>query len=209
MTKELQELKLKLLLIGDTAVGKTCMILKYTDDKFPEAHISTIGVEYKSHILKTDKYKITLNIWDTSGQERFRSITKSFFTNTNGVLFVYDITNLKSFENVKNWIKDSEMFGKYDSILCGNKLDLNNKREVQFDTLKEYGIKQKMPVIETSAKEGTNIKEAFKMMVDQILKERSDEEIIHEFGVSQTENFTLQRNPKKQKEGNNGCKCKK
>ena len=206
MTKELPELKLKLLLIGDTAVGKTSMILKYTDNKFPEAHIATIGVEYKTKSIYTDKYKITLNIWDTSGQERFKSITKSFFRNTNGVLFVYDIANYKSFSNVKNWMKDSEMSGKFESILCGNKVDLENNREVEFDTLKEYGLKQKIPVIETSAKTGVGINEAFKLIAEQIIKGRSDEELKNEFGAPQSEGFNLQKCQKKQKEGKKCCK---
>jgi len=208
MTKELPELKLKILLIGDTAVGKTCMILKYIDNNFPETHIATIGVEYKSKVIYTDKYKITLNIWDTSGQERFKSITKSFFINANGALFVYDITNIKTYENVKNWIKDSEMYGKFDSIICGNKIDLDSQRAIKFDTLKEFGLKQTIPVIETSAKTGVNIEEAFKMIVDQILKGRNDEEIRKEFGVEKPENFNLQKCQKKTKESN-GCVCKK
>ena len=181
---------------------------KYIDNNFPETHIATIGVEYKSKTIYTDKYKIILNIWDTSGQERFKSITKSFFINANGALFVYDITNFKSFENVKNWIKDSEMYGKFDSILCGNKVDLDSQRAIKFDTLKEFGIKQKIPVIETSAKTGDNIDKAFKMIVDQILKGRSDEEIRKEFEVNQSENFNLQKCQKKTKEGK-GCICKK
>jgi len=206
MAKELPELKLKVLLIGDTAVGKTSMILKYCEDKFLDTHLATIGVEFKSKTILTDKYKVTLNVWDTAGQERFKSITKTFFQNTNGVLFVYDITSSASFDGVKNWIKDSEMFGKFESILCGNKVDLESERQIKFDTLKEYGIKQKMQVIETSAKSGVNIDKAFRMLVDLILKGRSDEELINEFGAKQSGNFNLQKSQKKKKEG--GC-CKK
>ena len=202
MAKELPELKLKILLIGDTAVGKTSMILKYCEDKFLDTHLATIGVEFKSKTIYTDKYKVTLNVWDTAGQERFKSITKTFFNNTNGVIFVYDITSNDSFSGVKNWIKDSVMFGKFESILCGNKVDLDSQRQVKFDTLKEYGIKEKMQVIETSAKTGVNIDKAFRMLVDLILSGRSDEELLSEFGAAQSGNLNLQKKPKgKEKKG--------
>ena len=138
-----QELKLKLLIIGDSGVGKTSILLKYVDNFFTDQHIATIGVEYKTKVITKGKYKITLNIWDTAGQERFKSITKSFFSNANAIIFVYDITKRESFSGtsgVKNWIKDSEEYGKFDRILCGNKLDLEAKRKVTTDELKEYGI---------------------------------------------------------------------
>ena len=198
MAKELPELKLKILLIGDTAVGKTSMILKYCEDKFLDTHLATIGVEFKSKTILTDKYKVTLNVWDTAGQERFKSITKTFFQNANGVIFVYDITSNTSFSGVKNWIKDSEIFGKFESILCGNKLALESKREVKYDTLKEYGIKEKKQIIETSAKTGVNIDKAFRMLVDLILKGRTDEELINEFGVK-SGGLNLQKKQKEKK----------
>ena len=140
----LKDIKLKLLIIGDSNVGKTSMLLNYTDNYFPESHLATIGVEYKVKELKTNKFNIALQIWDTAGQERFRSITKSFFRNTNGILFVYDITSRRSFQSVKDWIKDSEMHDSgFEKILVGNKIDLEEKREVQTDELKEYGTKKK------------------------------------------------------------------
>mgnify|MGYP002523818221 CR=1 FL=1 len=106
--------------------------------------MATIGVEYKTKVIQTDKYKVNLNIWDTAGQERFKSITRSFFNNTNGIVFVYDITDKNSFDGVKNWIKDSEPYGKFKSVLCGNKVDLEGKRKIKFDQLKIYGFKKKM-----------------------------------------------------------------
>ena len=138
-TKILPEIKLKILIIGDTNVGKTSMLLNYTDNYFPETHLATIGVEYKVKELITDKYKINLQIWDTAGQERFRSITKSFFQNSNGILFVYDITNINTFHNVKDWIRDSEMNtnNRFEKLLIGNKIDLKDKRKVSFEDLKE------------------------------------------------------------------------
>ena len=202
--KALPELKLKILIIGDSAVGKTSMLLKYVDNFFPETHMATIGVEYKTKTLTTDKYNINLHIWDTAGQERFKSITRTFFNNTNGIIFVYDITKKESFDGVKNWIKDSDLYGKFESVLCGNKLDLEAKRVVKFDSLKEYGLKKKMEIFETSAKNGTNLDTVFKKLVDLILKSRSEEELIRDFGVKSS-----QKNVNLGKKTNNNQKDKK
>ena len=164
------ELKFKILIIGDSAVGKTSLLLKYVDNFFPETHMATIGVEYKTKNIETSKYKVILHLWDTAGQERFKSITKSFFNNANGIVFVYDITSKESFDGVKNWIKDAEPYGKFESILCGNKIDLEKKREVKIDSLKEYSLKKKIDVFETSAKTGAKVNEAFQKLVDLIIK---------------------------------------
>ena len=202
------ELKLKILLIGDSAVGKTSMLLKYVDNYFPETHMATLGVEYKTKVISTDKFNINLNIWDTAGQERFKSITKTFFNNTNGIIFVYDITSKESFDGVKNWIKDSEVYGKFESLLCGNKCDLEKKRQVKYDNLKEFGLKKKMQVFETSAKFGTNLDEVFKKLVDLILNSRSEEDLISEFGMkSSHKNLNLgRRTNNNQKDGKTCCK---
>ena len=198
----LKDLKLKLLIIGDSNVGKTSMLLNYTDNYFPESHLATIGVEYKVKEIKTDKYNIALQIWDTAGQERFRSITKSFFRNTNGILFVYDITSRRSFQSVKDWIKDSEMHDSgFEKILVGNKIDLEPKREVQTDELKEYGLKKKIDIIETSAKERINIDEAFKKIVDLILGNKDEKKILEEFGVKTNNEINLDKNVTKK----DGC----
>ena len=191
----LQEIKLKILIIGDSNVGKTSMLLNYTDNYFPESHLATIGVEYKVKKITTNKYNITLQIWDTAGQERFRSITKSFFRNTNGILFVYDITSRKSFQSVKDWIKDSEMHDSgFEKVLCGNKVDLEQQRQVKFDELKEFGMKKKIDVIETSAKSNINIDESFKKLIDLILSNKSEEEIQKEFGIKNKNDINLTKN---------------
>ena len=179
------ELKFKILIIGDSAVGKTSLLLKYVDNFFPETHMATIGVEYKTKNIETSKYKVILHLWDTAGQERFKSITKSFFNNANGIVFVYDITSKESFDGVKNWIKDAEPYGKFESILCGNKIDLEKKREVKIDSLKEYGLKKKIDVFETSAKTGVKVNDAFEKLVDLIIKSKSHDELVRDFGVKQ------------------------
>jgi Ras-related protein Rab-1A len=199
------ELKFKILTIGDSAVGKTSLLLKYVDNFFPETHMATIGVEYKTKNIETSKYKVILHLWDTAGQERFKSITKSFFNNANGIVFVYDITNKDSFDGVKNWIKDAEPYGKFESILCGNKIDLEKNRQVKIDTLKEFGLKKKIDVFETSAKTGTKVNEAFEKLVDLIIKSKSHDELIREFGVKQGQNLNLTKSKKKTQNSGNCC----
>ena len=200
-----QELKLKILIIGDSAVGKTSLLLKYVENYFPETHMATIGVEYKTKVIETSKYKVNLNIWDTAGQERFKSITKSFFNGANGIVFVYDITESSTFSGVKNWIKDSDPYGKFESVLCGNKDDLKEKRQVKTDALKEYGLKKKIDVFETSAKTGHNVNEAFKQLVDLILNSRSDEELVRDFGVKGNQNLNLTKNKSKNNKSGGCC----
>ena len=183
------EIRIKLLIIGDSAVGKTSMLLKYTDNFFPESHLATIGVEFKTKEVEYNGYKIELQIWDTAGQERFKSITKSFFRNANGIIFVYDITQKNTFKNVKDWIKDSEVndFG-FQRILVGNKIDLQNKRQVSLEDAKEWADKKNMEVIETSAKTGANIDKAVLKLIELILQNKTNDEIMNKFGVTEKKN---------------------
>jgi small GTP-binding protein len=183
------QIRLKLLIIGDSAVGKTSMLLKYTDNFFPESHLATIGVEFKTKEVEYNGYKIELQVWDTAGQERFKSITKSFFRNANGIIFVYDITQKNTFKNVKDWIKDSEVndFG-FQRILVGNKIDLQNKRQVSLEDAKEWADKKNMEVIETSAKTGANIDKAVLKLIELILQNKTNDEIMNKFGVTEKKN---------------------
>ena len=176
------KLSLKILLIGDSQVGKTSLLLKYTEHIFPEEHITTIGVEYKDKFVIKDNYNIRLQIWDTAGQERFRSITKNIYRNAHGVLFVYDITNKESFLNIKNWIKDLQNVGNdIKGVILGNKIDLEQKREVQKELAEELANKNEMPFLETSAKQNIKVNEGFDLMINELLKDKSENEIIEMF----------------------------
>ena len=184
-------IRLKILIIGDSEVGKTSMLLKYTDNYFPESHLATIGVEFKTKELKLNNYVINLQIWDTAGQERFRSITKNFFRNTNGVIFMYDITNKKSFKSVKDWIRDSEINNlDFKRILVGNKVDLKNKREVDFNEVKEWSEKKEIESLEVSAKLGINVENTFKRLVELILGNKTKTEILEKFGMDEKKNIS-------------------
>ena len=195
--KSNDQIKLKLLIIGDSAVGKTSMLLKYTDNFFPESHLATIGVEFKTKDVQYNGYKINLQVWDTAGQERFKSITKSFFRNANGIIFVYDITQKNTFKNVKDWIKDSEANDTgFKRILVGNKIDLQNKRQVQLNEVKEWADKKNIEVIEASAKTGKNIENAVMKLIELILQNKSKDEILKQFGPEKKEGGQLNKDTK-------------
>ena len=171
-------LNIKILILGDSMVGKTSLLLNYVDKIFPEAHIATLGVEYKEKEIKKDNYNIRLQIWDTAGEERFRSITKNLYRNANGILFVYDITNKQSFINVKHWIKDTNNIDKeIKGIIIGNKCDLENERTITMEELEEIGKQFSLPVLETSAKTGNKVNECFELLIDELFKNKSVEEI--------------------------------
>jgi small GTP-binding protein len=162
----------KVLLLGDTSVGKTCFLLRYTEDTFTENHISTIGVDFKLKLLSTAPEKnIKLQIWDTAGQDRFRCITKSYFRGSHGILLIYDITSTSSFNNIKNWILQiRESLGEQPCItLVGNKVDLESNRRVSREDGIRLAKEYEMSFFETSAKDDTNISEAFNQLTKEMV----------------------------------------
>ena len=172
----------KLLLLGDSSVGKTSILLKYISNKFDESNISTMGVDYMEKIIDYNKFKIKLQIWDTSGEEKFRTITKNFYRNADGLLVVFDLTKKESFQNVGSWINEAEENNdKLKIILIGNKLDLKDGRIVTIDLAKKFAEKNNLKYIETSAKDGTNINESFQTIIDLLFDGKSSEEILNEF----------------------------
>ena len=178
----MDEISLKILLIGDSFVGKTSLLLKYCDGQFPEAHMATIGVEFKDKIINVGKWKVRLQIWDTSGQERFRSITQNFYRNADGILFVYDVTNRESFSHIKDWLMDSQVEDSdIKRILVGNKIDLEDKRAIDAEKMNSFAESKKMKCYETSAKSGENVENIFKEISLLILENKTDDEILDQF----------------------------
>jgi Ras-related protein Rab-1A len=172
------DIYLKILLIGDTSVGKTSILCKYIDDEFSDTYLSTIGIEFKIKSLIINGKKVLLRIWDTSGQERYRSITQNFYRNANGILFIFDITKKETFDNIKIWLTDSENCedNKVAKMLIGNKIDLENKRKIDNETIKKFAEKKEMKYFEASAKEGINIDNIFRELAELILFNKSKEE---------------------------------
>ena len=200
------KLSLKILLIGDSQVGKTSLLLKYTEHVFPEEHIATIGVEYKDKFIIKDNYNIRLQIWDTAGQERFHSITKNIYRNANGVAFIYDITNKESFNNIKNWIKDLQNVGNdIKGVILGNKIDLEKDRDVKKEEIEELSKKYEMPFLETSAKENINVNEGFDLMINELFKGKSENQIIEQFSRKTRSDLSISSKKGSQKNKKGGC----
>ena len=176
----MSEISLKILLIGDSSVGKTSLLLRYTDNNFTDSQISTIGVEYKNKEIKYKDMDIKLQIWDTSGQERFRSLTQNFYRNADGILFVFDLTKPATFEDIRIWLNESEGYAQnFKKLLVGNKNDL--APEVTQERIDKFREKKGIPYVDASAKEGNNVNKVFEDLVEQILGGKSIEEINKNF----------------------------
>lgn len=200
------EISLKILIVGDSNVGKTSLLLKYTDDYFSESHVATIGVEYKIKTLILRGMQIKLQIWDTSGQERFRSLTQNFFRNANGVLFVYDITEKKSFDNIKEWMNVSQNTeSDFKSLIVGNKCDLEDERKVSKEALQKFSDKKKIEAFETSAKENTNVSKIFETLAELILENKNEEEIKEEFGEKKEHSLSVSSKGGDEEQKKKGC----
>ncbi|XP_074330119.1 ras-related protein RABD2a-like [Apium graveolens] len=163
----------KLLLIGDSGVGKSCLLLRFADDTYLESYISTIGVDFKIRTVEQDGKTIKLQIWDTAGQERFRTITSSYYRGAHGIIVVYDVTDQESFNNVKQWLSEINRYASenVNKLLVGNKSDLTANKVVSYEGAKAFADETGIPFMEASAKDATNVEQAFMAMTSSI-KER-------------------------------------
>ena len=164
--------EIKLIVLGNTSVGKSSFILKYIEDKFVLNYIATLGIDFKQKKLKLKNgQEVRLRIYDTAGQERFKSVAVSFIKKAEGVILIYDIGNKATFESLEEWIKNIKESGKENLpiILVGNKCDLPpEKRKVELIEGKDKAEEFNLPFFETSCKEGINIKEVFEKIVEDI-----------------------------------------
>nr|VWO98796.1 Zinc-finger transcription factor [Ganoderma boninense] len=174
----------KLLLIGDSGVGKggvltlfchrscpkSCLLLRFADDTYTESYISTIGVDFKIRTIELEGKTVKLQIWDTAGQERFRTITSSYYRGAHGIIVVYDVTDNDTFTNVKQWLQEIDRYASegVNKLLVGNKSDLTSKKVVEYSAAKEFADQLGIPFLETSAKNATNVEQAFLTMAKQI-----------------------------------------
>ncbi|TFK62183.1 GTP-binding protein ypt1 [Pluteus cervinus] len=157
----------KLLLIGDSGVGKSCLLLRFADDTYTESYISTIGVDFKIRTIELEGKTVKLQI---VRQERFRTITSSYYRGAHGIIVVYDVTDNDTFTNVKQWLQEIDRYASegVNKLLVGNKSDLTSKKVVEYSVAKEFADQLSIPFLETSAKNATNVEQAFLTMAKQI-----------------------------------------
>ena len=167
-----KEFMYKILLLGDSSVGKTCILTRYSDNTFQEDHMATIGLDFKVKNVNLDGKIVKVQIWDTAGQDRFKSVTKNYYKGAHGIILIYDVTNKKTFDNVKNWVDiiKEEVSEKVTVILVGNKIDNFDNRKVSTEEgqaiANEYGLQ----FYETSAKTGDNIDRTFNDLIKKVVE---------------------------------------
>ncbi len=156
----------KVLLLGNSDVGKSSLLLRYVDQVWNDAFVPTIGVDFKVKTLNINDKKVKMQIWDTAGQERFRTVIATYFRGANGILLLFDVTNKDSFKNLESWLIEIEKNAsdKVLKILIGNKCDLVDDREIKEEEGKAFALRNGMEYMETSAKMNTNVSEAFETL---------------------------------------------
>ena len=187
----------KLILIGDSSVGKTNLLTQYVDGKTSENIISTIGIEFKNKIIELEnRRKIRLQIWDTSGQEKFKALTKNYFRGCDAALFVFDVTNKDSFDNIKDWLKlYYEVNGENSKkILIGNKIDKEN-RVINKIELKNFAEDNGLKPFEISVKNKEGIDEMFKEIIKLLIEPQiEDKNFINDFNHKSDKDYNLNSN---------------
>ncbi|KAI7903277.1 ras-related protein RGP2 [Cokeromyces recurvatus] len=184
----------KIVIIGDSGVGKSNLLLQYTSNEFMEDSRSTIGVEFATKNIKIENSLIKAQIWDTSGQERYKAITSAFYRGAVGALLVYDITRKSSFDHVHQWLKELREHTEdtIPLVLIGNKIDLaDTSRVVSTEVAKRYATEANMLFFETSARTAVNVNKAFEVMFDHVYKELAKNKILKKNSTTDVNGLAL------------------
>mmetsp|Transcript_23958 Transcript_23958/g.42661 ORF Transcript_23958/g.42661 Transcript_23958/m.42661 type:complete len:205 (-) Transcript_23958:329-943(-) len=174
------DMHLKLLMLGDTGVGKTCMLQTYVYDTFSPTFITTIGIDFKIKHQEIDGTKLKLQIWDTAGQERFRTITVSYFKGAHGIVLMYDVTDRETFDSISHWLAQIKEHAdaQVNVVLVGNKCDIADKRQVATEEGQQLADEYKLKFFETSAKANTRVDETFTAIAsetrERLMKQESE-----------------------------------
>ena len=177
-TDQTYDMLFKVLLVGNTGVGKSSLFLRFVDKIWNDAFVPTIGVDFKTKTLNINNKNIKLQIWDTAGQERFRTIISSYYKGAHGILLIFDLTETESFESLKNWLIEIEKNANKNVIklLIGNKCDLDDQRVISFEKGKDFAEQFNMKYLETSAKNDYNVTESFGITRKELMDASKDNE---------------------------------
>ena len=164
----------KVLLIGNSSVGKSSLLLRFVDNQWNDLFVPTIGVDFKIRTMEIDNKNVKLQIWDTAGQERFKNITASYYRGAHGIFVVYDISDTESFKNINNWLIEIEKNANKNvyKILVGNKCDLEDKRKVTLEEGQSYAKEKGVEFMEVSALKTINVKETFITLAHNLLNKK-------------------------------------
>ncbi|XP_046581770.1 ras-related protein Rab-39B-like [Haliotis rubra] len=186
MVEPIFQYQFRLILIGDSTVGKSSILRYFTDGKFEEQCDPTVGVDFYARLIEVKPgIRVKLQLWDTAGQERFRSITRSYYRNSVGVMIIYDITKRSTFENIKDWYEESKMHiepQKAVYLVLGHKSDMEEQRQVTAREGRRFAEIHGHKFLETSAKSGKNIEESFALLARDIYQQLEDGHIKLEDG---------------------------
>jgi len=165
------DMQIKLMMIGDTTVGKTSLLLRFADDDFNESVLATIGIDFKIKTMDIDGRRVKLQIWDTAGQERFRTITQAYYRGAMGIFLIYDVTKVKTWENIRNWVGNIEANAPQtvNKILIGNKCDLTAERQVSAAQGQQLADEYAMKFFECSARTRHNVDVAFLQLARDVV----------------------------------------
>ena len=202
----------QMLIIGDCSVGKTSIITRYTNGTFKEEYLGTVGLDYYSKEEIIDNKTILIKLWDTAGEERYKSLTQNYFRNAEGVLLVFDVTNTDSFNNLKEWISSIKlnMEGKnifIPIVIIGNKLDMEDQREITKEQAEKFVSENNYKYFETSAKTGEGIDKSIRELATQILKQegRIDDQKAARATSKQLKNEDIVNNNNDNEKKKGGC----
>ena len=193
----------KVLLLGNSNVGKSSLFLRFVDDIWNDTFVPTIGVDFKIKTFNIDEKKIKMQIWDTAGQERFKNIIASYYRGAHGILLIYDVTDKESFKNLSNWLIEIEKNASKNvlKVLIGNKTDLEEKRVITYNQGKEFADSYGLKYIETSAKKNLNVNEAFETLGRELMQASDDKKI----GKSKDKKISVTKAEDLNQEQKKGC----